>query len=390
MRRIAIITGTRAEYGLLRWLIEDLKEKPNVLVQLVVTGSHLSQEHGYTYDLILNDGHVADYLVDISVEGDSGADVARSMGRATSGFAECFEQLKPDLIVVLGDRFEILSAVQVALPMRIPVAHIHGGEVTEGAIDDSIRHAVTKLSHLHFASCEEYRLRILQLGENPERVWNTGSIALDNFERLKLLSSQVVREKYCGGVDSGKLALLTYHPTTLYPESDLEILNNIIAALMENEEFQVIATEANSDAGGKRINQRLHEIASSFNQIEVFASLGQVGYLSALAVSDLVIGNSSSGIVEAPSLGTPTINVGSRQDGRMKAASVIDVDGSLDSLRSAVKFSLSAEMQNRVKGLVSPFGNSGATFQISEIISTVNLEELLVKKFCDLSEAEST
>jgi UDP-N-acetylglucosamine 2-epimerase (non-hydrolysing)/GDP/UDP-N,N'-diacetylbacillosamine 2-epimerase (hydrolysing) len=390
MRRIAIITGTRAEYGLLRWLIEDLKEKPNVLVQLVVTGSHLSQEHGYTYDLILNDGHVADYLVDISVEGDSGADVARSMGRATSGFAECFEQLKPDLIVVLGDRFEILSAVQVALPMRIPVAHIHGGEVTEGAIDDSIRHAVTKLSHLHFASCEEYRLRILQLGENPERVWNTGSIALDNFERLKLLSSQVVREKYCGGVDSGKLALLTYHPTTLYPESDLEILNNIIAALMENEEFQVIATEANADAGGKRINQRLHEIASSFNQIEVFASLGQVGYLSALAVSDLVIGNSSSGIVEAPSLGTPTINVGSRQDGRMKAASVIDVDGSLDSLRSAVKFSLSSEMQNRVKGLVSPFGNSGATFQISEIISTVNLEELLVKKFCDLSEAEST
>ena len=390
MRRIAIITGTRAEYGLLRWLIEDLKEKPNVLVQLVVTGSHLSQEHGYTYDLILNDGHVADYLVDISVEGDSGADVARSMGRATSGFAECFEQLKPDLIVVLGDRFEILSAVQVALPMRIPVAHIHGGEVTEGAIDDSIRHAVTKLSHLHFASCEEYRLRILQLGENPERVWNTGSIALDNFERLKLLSSQVVREKYCGGVDSGKLALLTYHPTTLYPESDLEILNNIIAALMENEEFQVIATEANADAGGKRINQRLHEIASSFNQIEVFASLGQVGYLSALAVSDLVIGNSSSGIVEAPSLGTPTINVGSRQDGRMKAASVIDVDGSLDSLRSAVKFSLSAEMQNRVKGLVSPFGHSGATFQISEIISTVNLEELLVKKFCDLSEAEST
>ena len=390
MRRIAIITGTRAEYGLLRWLIEDLKEKPNVLVQLVVTGSHLSQEHGYTYDLILNDGHVADYLVDISVEGDSGADVARSMGRATSGFAECFEQLKPDLIVVLGDRFEILSAVQVALPMRIPVAHIHGGEVTEGAIDDSIRHAVTKLSHLHFASCEEYRLRILQLGENPERVWNTGSIALDNFERLKLLSSQVVREKYCGGVDSGKLALLTYHPTTLYPESDIEILNNIIAALMENEEFQVIATEANADAGGKRINQRLHEIASSFNQIEVFASLGQVGYLSALAVSDLVIGNSSSGIVEAPSLGTPTINVGSRQDGRMKAASVIDVDGSLDSLRSAVKFSLSAEMQNRVKGLVSPFGNSGATFQISEIISTVNLEELVVKKFCDLSEAEST
>jgi UDP-hydrolysing UDP-N-acetyl-D-glucosamine 2-epimerase len=390
MRRIAIITGTRAEYGLLRWLIEDLKEKPNVLVQLVVTGSHLSQEHGYTYDLILNDGHVADYLVDISVEGDSGADVARSMGRATSGFAECFEQLKPDLIVVLGDRFEILSAVQVALPMRIPVAHIHGGEVTEGAIDDSIRHAVTKLSHLHFASCEEYRLRILQLGENPERVWNTGSIALDNFERLKLLSSQVVREKYCGGVDSGKLALLTYHPTTLYPESDLEILNNIIAALMDNEEFQVIATEANADAGGKRINQRLHEIASSFNQIEVFASLGQVGYLSALAVSDLVIGNSSSGIVEAPSLGTPTINVGSRQDGRMKAASVIDVDGSLDSLRSAVKFSLSAEMQNRVKGLVSPFGNSGATFQISEIISTVNLEELLVKKFCDLSDAEST
>ena len=390
MRRIAIITGTRAEYGLLRWLIEDLKEKPNVLVQLVVTGSHLSQEHGYTYDLILNDGHVADYLVDISVEGDSGADVARSMGRATSGFAECFEQLKPDLIVVLGDRFEILSAVQVALPMRIPVAHIHGGEVTEGAIDDSIRHAVTKLSHLHFASCEEYRLRILQLGENPERVWNTGSIALDNFERLKLLSSQVVREKYCGGVDSGKLALLTYHPTTLYPESDIEILNNIIAALMENEEFQVIATEANADAGGKRINQRLHEIASSFNQIEVFASLGQVGYLSAMAVSDLVIGNSSSGIVEAPSLGTPTINVGSRQDGRMKAASVIDVDGSLDSLRSAVKFSLSAEMQNRVKGLVSPFGNSGATFQISEIISTVNLEELLVKKFCDLSDAEST
>jgi UDP-hydrolysing UDP-N-acetyl-D-glucosamine 2-epimerase len=390
MRRIAIITGTRAEYGLLRWLIEDLKEKPNVLVQLVVTGSHLSQEHGYTYDLILNDGHVADYLVDISVEGDSGADVARSMGRATSGFAECFEQLKPDLIVVLGDRFEILSAVQVALPMRIPVAHIHGGEVTEGAIDDSIRHAVTKLSHLHFASCEEYRLRILQLGENPERVWNTGAIGLDNFERLDLLPSQEVRERYCGGNHDGKLALLTYHSTTLYPERDLEILDNIVLALMEHEELLVIATQANADAGGKAINRRLQEIAAKFERIKVFSSLGQVGYLSALAVSDLVIGNSSSGIVEAPSLGTPTINVGSRQDGRMKAASVIDVDGSLDSLRSAVKFSLSAEMQNRVKGLVSPFGNSGATFQISEIISTVNLEELLVKKFCDLSDAEST
>jgi UDP-hydrolysing UDP-N-acetyl-D-glucosamine 2-epimerase len=384
MRRIAIITGTRAEYGLLRWLIEDLKEKTNVLVQLVVTGSHLSQEHGYTYDLILNDGHVADYLVDISVEGDSGADVARSMGRATSGFAECFEQLKPDLIVVLGDRFEILSAVQVALPMRIPVAHIHGGEVTEGAIDDSIRHAVTKLSHLHFASCEEYRLRILQLGENPERVWNTGAIGLDNFERLDLLPSQEVRERYCGGNHDGKLALLTYHSTTLYPERDLEILDNIVLALMEHEELLVIATQANADAGGKAINRRLQEIAAKFERIKVFSSLGQLGYLSALKESDLVIGNSSSGILEAPAVKVPTINVGNRQDGRIKAVSVLDVDGSLTSLRSAIDFSFTLEMQKRISSMFPPFGSYGASSFISGCLSSMPLDKLLVKKFVDL------
>jgi GDP/UDP-N,N'-diacetylbacillosamine 2-epimerase (hydrolysing) len=383
MRRIAIITGTRAEYGLLRWLIEDLKENLNVTLQLVVTGSHLSREHGYTYDLILNDGHVADYLVDISVEGDGGSDVARSMGKATAGFAECFDQLKPDLIVVLGDRFEILSAAQVALPMRIPVAHIHGGEVTEGAIDDSIRHAVTKLSHLHFASSEEYRNRILQLGEDPRCVWDTGSIGLDNFERLNLLSRQEVMEKYCGRSHDGKLALLTYHPTTLYPEHDLEILDNIFTALMEHKDFLVIATEANADAGGKKINRRLREISERSDRFKVFSSLGQVGYLSVLKASNLVIGNSSSGILEAPSVKIPTINVGDRQTGRIKAVSVIDADGSLASLRSAIEFSFSSEMQHLISRMLSPFGSPGASSSISKILSTVQLENVLVKKFVD-------
>jgi UDP-hydrolysing UDP-N-acetyl-D-glucosamine 2-epimerase len=384
MRRIAIVTGTRAEYGLLRWLIEDLKENLNVTLQLVVTGSHLSREHGYTYDLILNDGHVADYLVDISVDGDGGSDVARSMGKATVGFTECFDQLKPDLIVVLGDRFEILSAAQVALPMRIPVAHIHGGEVTEGAIDDSIRHAVTKLSHLHFASCEEYRNRILQLGEDPHCVWDTGSIALDNFERLNLLSRQEVMEKYCGISHDGKLALLTYHPTTLYPEDDLAILENIITALMEIEDVVVIATEANADAGGKQINRRLREVSRKIDRVKVFSNLGQLGYLSVLRESDVVIGNSSSGIVEAPSVKTATLNVGNRQDGRLKAPSIIDVDGSLASIRSALSFTFSIEMERVMRSLTSPFGIAGATSKISKILSTFELRGLLVKKFHDI------
>jgi len=384
-RRIGVITGTRAEYGLLRWIIGDLSSRPEVELQLYVTGAHLSERHGATYDFIVKDGFKADALIPILDDDDSRASVSRSMGRATSGFASEFERLAPEMIVVLGDRYEILAAVSAALPFGIPVAHVHGGEVTEGAMDDSIRHAVTKLSHLHFASCDEYRRRTIQLGEDPQRVWNTGSVALDNFERLELLSREEICRDFLEGVHDGPLALFTYHPTTLDPEHDEVALRNAIEGLMAIPRMAVLATESNADQGAIALNGVLHSLAREHHgRISVRSSLGQLGYLSSLVAADVVVGNSSSGVVEAPSAGTPTVNIGSRQAGRLRAPSIIDVGSSRSEIDAGINLALSEEFVAVASKRESPFGRAGASAFISDIVSTIELADLVRKRFHDI------
>jgi UDP-hydrolysing UDP-N-acetyl-D-glucosamine 2-epimerase len=385
-RKICVVTGTRAEYGLLRWLLEKIDTSPDTELQLVVTGSHLEAEFGETFRDIELDGFVISKKVPLELTNDSSIGVAQSLAMAVIGLSEAFSNLKPDLLVVLGDRYEILGAAQAAMLLNIPIAHIHGGERTEGAIDEAIRHAVTKLSHLHFASCEEYEKRIIQLGENPLRVWNTGSIALDNFEKLDL----VTREDLLAVLNLEErryLILCTMHSETLQGTSTDQFIAPVLKALSELQDTNIIFTLGNADAGGKQINDAIKKFASEYPaSMRVVTSLGQVRYLSALKASDIVLGNSSSGIVEAPSAGTVVVNIGDRQRGRLRSKNIIDVSNTDSEIRSALKKGLSDEMQNEASHVHSPFGKPGASEKIFDVIAHYELEGILHKEFFDLND----
>ncbi len=380
-RKIAVITGSRAEYGLLYWLLKEIQQDTDLELQLLVTGMHLSPEFGLTYQTIQQDGFKIDAKIETLLSSDSQVALAKAIGLGVIGFADHFERLQPDIIVVLGDRFEIFAAVQAALALNIPVAHLHGGELTEGAIDDAIRHCITKMSHLHFVAAEAYRQRVIQLGEQPHNVFNVGALAIDNIQRLTFLTRAELEQSL--NFKLGDLNfLVTYHPVTLNPSDSLVALEQLLIALNSFANAKIIITKANADAGGRLINQALENYAAQHKEtVLLTTSLGQLRYLSTIQQSDVVIGNSSSGLLEVPFFKKPTVNLGERQRGRLMADSVINCEENTQSIIQAIQIALSSSFKEKLNTIVSPYGVGNASQQIKSRLKQVDLKPLVKKQF---------
>lgn len=332
-RKICVVTGTRAEYGLLSNLMRELQQANDFELQLVVTGMHLSSEFGLTFKQIEADGFTIDEKVEMLLSTDTATGVSKSIGLATIGFSDAFTRLQPDLLIILGDRFEMLAAAQTALVMQIPIAHIHGGECTFGAYDDAIRHAITKMATWHFTSTESHRKRVIQLGENPDRVWNVGAIGIENILKLPLMSRQELFQNL--KLDENKsMFLITYHPET---NGQTDGIYTLLEALEQYSNVNLLFTKANADNGGREINEALQKFVENHNNALLYDSLGQLRYLSAVKHADVVIGNSSSGLIEAPYLETPTVNCGNRQAGRECPNSVFNVNLDSVSISQTIK-----------------------------------------------------
>ena len=381
-RKICVITGTRAEYGLLYWLMKEINVDNALVLQVVVTGMHLSEEFGNTYQQIEKDGFTIDKKVDISLTSDTELAISKSMGLGVIGFADVFIKLQPDLIVVLGDRFEIFSAVSAALIAKIPVAHLHGGEVTEGVIDESIRHSITKMSHLHFAATDEYRNRIIQLGEQPDRVFNVGGLGIDNINKLKLLSKADF-ENTINFELGEKNILITFHPVTLEKSTSGMQFQALLDSISELKNTKIIFTKANADTDGRVINTMIDDYVAKHDNTIAFTSMGQLNYLSALQFIDAVVGNSSSGLIEAPSFKIGTIDIGDRQKGRIKTDSVISCLPKKRNIDSAINKLYSKEFQNILDKVENPYGKGGASKEIVRIIKDTSLDNIVKKSFYD-------
>lgn len=382
-RKICVVTGTRAEYGLLRWVMEGVRSDPGLTLQLVATGMHLSPEFGLTYREIERDGFSIDRKVEMLTSSDTPVGLAKSMGLGLIGFADALDELKPDLMVVLGDRFEIFAAVAAALVARIPVAHLHGGETTEGAFDESIRHAITKMAHLHFVAAEEYRQRVIQLGEQPEHVHLVGGLGVDSIKRLKLLDRSEL-ESSLGFRLGARNLLITFHPVTLESATAADQLGALLAALAELRDTELIFTLPNADTDSRELIRMLEQFAVKHANAHVFASLGQLRYLSCLAQVDGVVGNSSSGLLEAPSFGIGTINIGDRQCGRLQAGSVINSLPDRASISVALQQLYSEAFRSTLGQVRNPYGDGGASERVLSVLRTVALEGLLKKRFHNL------
>ena len=385
-KNICIITGTRAEYGLLCPLIKKINEDDKLNLQLVVTGMHLSPEFGFTYKQIEEDGYKIDEKVEILLSSDTSIGISKSMGLAMISFSEVFDRLKPDMIVVLGDRYEIFSAVSVASISRIPVCHLCGGEVTEGVIDEFIRHSITKMSYLHFTSVEEYRKRVIQLGESPDRVFNFGDIGIENIKKMNLLSKEELERSINFKLDK-KYAIVTFHPVTLEQNTAKNQFKELLLALDKIKDLKVIFTKANSDTDGRIINNMIDEfVLTDKERFISFTSMGSLRYLSAIKYSDVVIGNSSSGIVEVPSFNKPTVNIGDRQKGRIQAKSIINCEPIKQEIEKAIEKALSKEFLANIKDVKNPYGDGNVSDKVIEKIKyflendNINLK----KKFYDL------
>lgn len=385
-KKICVVTGTRAEYGLLYWLMKEIESDLDLELQIIATGMHLSPEFGLTYKEIEKEFTITK-KIEMLLSSDTSIGISKSMGLAQISFAECFEELTPDIVIVLGDRYEIFSAVSAAMIARFPIAHLHGGETTEGAFDESIRHSITKMSHLHFTATDEYRRRVIQLGEHPERVYNVGGMGIENIKRLSLLNKEAFEKSIDFKLDKKNL-LVTFHPVTLEKSTASEQLEELLAALDSLHDTHIIFTKANSDTDGRIINQMIEEyVSKNSDKAVVFTSLGQIRYLSALQFVDAVVGNSSSGLAEAPSFKIGTINIGDRQKGRIKASSIIDCNPTKESILQAFALLHSTLFQEQLKSVVNPYGDGIASKRIIEIIKTVDLSNILKKSFYDLGEA---
>lgn len=386
MRRIAVITGTRAEYGLLYWIIKEIHFDLNLELQLVVTGSHLSNDFGFTVKEIEKDGFSVSERVEMLLSSDTEASIVTSMGLAMIGFAKAYERLNPDVLIVLGDRFEILSAVAAAVPFRIPVAHIHGGESTEGAMDELFRHGITKMSHIHFPATELYAKRIRQMGESPDRIFTFGAPGLDSITRFPLLE----KDKLLKGLDlpsKKKLGIITYHPVTLeLKNSGAKDINVIIECIEAFSDIYWIFTAPNADTGNSEIINSINNYTNKNRDKACFVtSLGQLKYLSLMKHAVLMLGNSSSGILEAASFKLPVVNIGTRQDGRIKPRNVIDVPSCMKTeILNSIKEALSTSFRNSLKDLENPYGNGQASEKIVDVIRSISILNLN-KHFCDHS-----
>lgn len=383
-KKICVVTGTRAEYGLLYGLMKNIVDDNQLKLQLVVTGMHLSPEFGLTYKQIEKDGFSIDAKVEMLLSSDTPVGIAKSIGLGIIGFADVLDKLQPDVIVVLGDRYEILAAAQTAMVARVPIVHIHGGEATEGLIDEAIRHSITKMAHIHFTATEAYRKRVIQLGEHPSRVFNFGAIGLDNINQLELLDKDSF-EKSIGFVLGKVNFLITFHPITLSNTGPKQAMENLFKALDTFAEAKVIFTKSNSDTDGRIINEMIDNyVLKNPSKAVAFTSLGQLRYLSAIKHVDIVMGNSSSGIIEVPFMKKPTINIGDRQKGRLKAESVVDCDESVDSIISAIKRVLSQDFQDCLPNLQSLYGQGNVSIRIKEVLKNISLDNIIMKKFYDL------
>lgn len=381
-RKICIVTGTRAEYGLLRWVMQGIKDDPTLTLQVIATGMHLSPEFGLTWREIERDGFAIDLKVEMLTSSDTSVGIAKSMGLGMIGFADALQALKPDLVLVLGDRFEIFAAVSSALVARIPVAHLHGGEATEGLIDEAIRHSITKMSHLHFVAAEEYKRRVIQLGEQPDRVHMVGGLGIDNIKRLPLLS-RVELEASLDFSLGAKSLLVTFHPVTLETATAEDQMVELLAALADLKDTQLIFTLPNADTDGRALISMLHEFVATHANARAFTSLGQLRYLSTVALVDGVVGNSSSGLAEVPSFRKGTINIGDRQRGRLMASSVINCDPERSSIEAALRTLYSHSFQASLATVRNPYGEGGASEKIVAHIKTVVLDGILKKRFYD-------
>lgn len=382
MRKVAVFTGTRAEYGLLYWLLKDLDTDIECDLQVIVSGSHLSPEFGNTVDVIKKDGFEVQGSVEMLLSSDSSVGVVKGMGVGLIGYADTLARLQPDMIVILGDRFEAFAAAQAAMLMRIPVVHLHGGEITEGAYDDAIRHAITKLSYLHCTSTEDYRRRVIQLGESPERVYNVGAIGLDHLKRSRLMSLNELALSLNFALASPYF-LVTYHPVTLANENPEESFNNLKNGLNEFPNHQVIITYPNADDGGRKIIPLIEEYAAENpGRVLAIKSLGQVRYLSAVKYAESVIGNSSSGIIEVPSFCVPTVDIGERQKGRLAAESVIHCETDKNSIVSAIKKAEILKSRSDYSVFNNPYGDGDTSSKVLELVKSVDLSA--IKSFYDL------
>ena len=384
MRKICVITGTRAEFGLLKPLIALMAKDNELQLQLIATGMHLSPEFGYTINEITESGFVVDKKVECLLSSDTSVGISKTIALAISGFADALEALQPDLVVVLGDRTEILGAVIATAMANIPIVHLYGGETTEGAYDEAIRHSITKFSHLHFTSTEAYRKRVIQLGEQPEMVFNVGAIGLDAVKKLKLLNKEEF-ENSIGFKLKKRNVLITYHPVTLEKEAPIQTFENILQALDQLSETGLIFTHANSDKNGRVINKMITEYVDIHKEKAVaFKSLGQLRYLSALQFVDFVIGNSSSGILEVPAFYIPTINIGDRQKGRICNESVINSNNSLEDIEKSITFALNKQFRETIQQQEMLYGNGTAAEKILKVIKEHPVIPLK-KTFYDIS-----
>ena len=381
-RKICVVTGTRAEYGLLHRLLLILKNDPQIELQLVVTGSHLSPSHGMTVNEIENDGFVPVAKLSVDLSDDSKLATVKAMADVTSQIAETLSSLAPDVVVLLGDRYEILATAQAALILGIPVAHIHGGEITSGAFDDSIRHAITKMSSLHFVAADEYARRVVQLGEQPSSVFNVGSLGVENALASKLLNKSDLSKALNVELES-PILLVTYHPTTRSTMSVTEEIDQVLSALENFSYCTIVFTGVNADPGNAEVSTRIAKFVQRDPKLRsLHASLGQNKYLSLLNLCDVVIGNSSSGIIEAPAFGKPTVNIGNRQDGRLRASSIIDVGVAKQEIQTAIETALSPTWRERCAKTVSSYKSSNTAQLIADTLKNAELN--LHKTFFDI------
>lgn len=382
-RNICVVTGSRAEYGLLRWVMEGIRKTPGLELQIIATGMHLSPEFGLTFREIERDGFQINQKVEMLLSSDTPSGLAKSMGLGLIGFGDALQQLQPDLLLVLGDRFEIFSAVAAAMAARIPVAHLSGGETTEGAFDEAIRHSITKMSHLHFVAAEEYRKRVIQLGEHPDRVFLVGGLGVDSIRKLALLDRLALEDALEFKLGRKNL-LVTFHPATLEGAASADQVAELLAALELLDDTHLIFTMPNADTGGRVLLDIIEDFVARHPNARAYTSLGQLRYLSCIQHVDGVVGNSSSGLAEAPSFGKGTVNIGDRQRGRLRAESVIDCAPDRYSIIAAMQQLYSPIFQAKLKTVRNPYGEGGASEKIVQVLRDYPLESVLKKSFHDL------
>lgn len=382
--KVCIITGSRAEYGLLYPLMKAIQEDEAFVLQILVTGMHLSPEFGLTYKEIEKDGFQIHEKVEMLLSSDTDAGITKSTGLGMIGFADTFNRLKPDLVILLGDRFETFAAATAAYFAKIPIAHLHGGEVTEGATDEGLRHAITKMSYWHFTSTEAYRRRVIQLGENPEMVFNVGAIGIDNIKQIEPLDKKYLTEDLKFDLELPFL-LITYHPVTLENNSAEQQFKELLAALEQFPDLRLIFTKPNADANGRIIIKLIDDyVSQNSHRAAGFVSLGQKRYLSLMRFAHAVVGNSSSGIIETPSFGIPTVNIGDRQKGRERANSVIDTQPDCEAIAASIKKAVSLEFQDFCKSVKNVYGEGKTTLGIMSVLKNRPIPQNLKKHFFDL------